>query len=120
MPWNSVVKCMARSQLLDFFREVRTHITRRTRNFSRQFGAAVDNGNQKMFCETNFLNSYVVVEEGEFLRKRNLLSVSRIERHAKQIAQVLDHRARQPRIALDLRRDERILAQRSGKMGLRS
>jgi len=46
MPWKSVVKFTARSQLLDFFCEVRTHITRRTPNFSRQFGAAVDNGNQ--------------------------------------------------------------------------
>lgn len=40
----------------------------------------------QMFCETNPLDGDVVVEKSEFLRKRNLLSVPRIERHPKQIA----------------------------------
>src|SRR6202022_3134741 len=43
---KSVVKLSNREQLLDFLREVRTHIVRRSLNFSDQFGAAVDNGNQ--------------------------------------------------------------------------
>src|SRR5258708_27876678 len=46
MPWKSVVKFTARSQLLDFFREVRTHVARRNLDFTHQFGAAIDNGNQ--------------------------------------------------------------------------
>jgi len=51
------------------------------------------------------LDGDVVVEKGEFLGKRNLLPVPRVERQAKQIAQVLNHGARQPGIALHLRRD---------------
>src|SRR5208282_567496 len=56
-------------------------------------------------CETNILDRDVVVEKSEFLCQRNLLFVPRIERQAKQIAQVLDHGASQPGMTLDLRRD---------------
>ena len=59
----------------------------------------------QVFCETNLLDREVVVEKSQFLRQWNFLPVPRIERQAKQIAQMLDHSARQPRIALDVRRD---------------
>src|SRR5690242_174291 len=63
------------------------------------------NFDAQIFCETNLLDSDVVVEKGEFLRQRNLRPVADGERQAKQIAQVLDHSARQPGITVDLRRD---------------
>ena len=56
----------------------------------------------QIFLETKFLDSDVVVEKSQFFCQRNLLSVARLKRQAKQIAQVLDHRARQPRITLHL------------------
>src|SRR5579864_7865192 len=59
----------------------------------------------QIFRETNLLDRDVVLEKSELLRQRNLLFVPRLERQAEQIAQVLDHRACQLRIALHLRGD---------------
>jgi len=38
LAWKRIVKLTDRNQLLDFLREVRTHIARRSLNFSHQFG----------------------------------------------------------------------------------
>ena len=46
MTWKRIVKLANRNQFLDFRREIRTHIARRSLNFSHQFGTAVDNSNQ--------------------------------------------------------------------------
>jgi hypothetical protein len=42
MAWKSIVKLANRNQLLDFLREIGTHIARRSLNFPQQFGAAID------------------------------------------------------------------------------
>ena len=59
----------------------------------------------ELIAETNLLDLEVMLKKGELFSQRDLLPVLRLQRHAQQIAEMLDHAAGQLRIALHVRRD---------------
>jgi hypothetical protein len=56
-----------RNQLLDFLREVRTHIARHSPDFSHQFGTSINNSNQIFKISTGASESECRLEEGGVL-----------------------------------------------------
>ena len=69
MSWKGIVKLANRNQILDFLREVRTHVARRSLNFSHQFGTPVDNGNQIFKVSTRV--KIILAPAGERLELRS-------------------------------------------------
>src|SRR5580698_719617 len=63
------------------------------------------NLNRQMLSESNLLNRNIVLQKFHLFRQRHFLFVLRLQRQPQQIAQMLDHRPRQPWIALHLRRN---------------
>src|SRR5215469_555898 len=59
----------------------------------------------QLVAEADLLDLEIVLEKSELLAQRNFVTVLGVERHPQQVAEVLDHRTRELRVALHVRRD---------------